>query len=73
MLGCAAFVFGLRWLESLTTFHPERMSASDTKLIPKGAENIWFNSADGIRLNGWFFESESNREEELLYLKQVTA
>ena len=61
-LGCAAFVFGLRWLESLMTFRPARMTAAERQFTPEGAENIWFNSADGTRLNGWFFESQSGSE-----------
>src|SRR5215212_8258149 len=57
VLGCVAFVFGLRWLESLMTFRPERMSAQERKSPPQGAEIVSFSSADGTRLNGWFFES----------------
>jgi fermentation-respiration switch protein FrsA (DUF1100 family) len=58
VLGCAAFVYGLRWLESLMTFRPARVSAAQLS-TPEGAESVWFNSADGTRLNGWFFESAS--------------
>ena len=61
-LGCAAFVYGLRWLESLMTFRPDRMTAAQRESIPQDAENVWFNSADGTRLNGWFFESHSQPE-----------
>ena len=61
-LGCAAFVYGLRWLESLMTFRPDRMSAAERQLTPEDAENVWFNSEDGTRLNGWFFESQSEPE-----------
>lgn len=57
VVGCVAFVFGLRWLESLMTFRPERMSTQERQSAPEGAEIVWFNSADGTRLNGWFFES----------------
>ena len=57
LLGCAGFVFGLRWLESLMTFRPERMSAGELTAIPEGAESVWFQAADGTRLNGRFFES----------------
>ena len=57
VVGCVAFVYGLRWLESLMTFRPERMSPQEIKSPPEGAEIVWFNSADGTRLNGWFFES----------------
>ena len=59
VLGCAAFVYGLRWLESLMTFRPEHISAREWKSTPNGATSVWFNSADGTRLNGWFFESQS--------------
>lgn len=58
-VGCGGFVYGLRWFESLITFHPDRMTAAEMKAIPTGAENVWFNSADGTRLHGWFFESQS--------------
>ena len=59
VFGCLAFVFGLRWFESLITFHPTRLTAQERKSPPEGAEIVWFNSADGTRLNGWFFESRS--------------
>lgn len=62
VLGCVAFVFGLRWLESLMTFRPARMTEAEKKLIPEGAESVWFNSADGTRLHGWFFESQTGPE-----------
>jgi pimeloyl-ACP methyl ester carboxylesterase len=57
VLGCAAFVFGLRWFELFITFHPEPLSANETKSPAEGAESVWFNSADGTRLNGWLFAS----------------
>ena len=62
VLGCVAFVFGLRWLESMMTFRPDRMSETERSLVPEGAECVWFNSADGTRLHGWFFESQSGPE-----------
>ena len=42
------------------TFRPSRMAA--TQVTPAGAENVWFNSADGTRLNGWFFTSQTKPE-----------
>jgi len=60
VLGCAAFVYGLRWLEAAMTFRPSRMAAAQE--IPTGAKDVWFNSADGTRLNGWFFASHKNPE-----------
>jgi hypothetical protein len=59
VLGCAAFVYGLRWFELLITFHPEPLSAHETTSPAEGAEIVWFNSADGTRLIGRFFESRS--------------
>ncbi|HEU4931949.1 MAG TPA: alpha/beta hydrolase [Pyrinomonadaceae bacterium] len=59
VFGCAAFVYGLRTLESMMTFHPVRMSATE---ITDGAETVWFKSADGTRLNGFYFESQSKPE-----------
>src|SRR5262245_54901774 len=60
VLGCAAFVYGLRWLEAAMTFRPSHMAA--TLPTPTGAENVWFNSADGTRLNGWFFPTQTKPE-----------
>ena len=62
VLGCVAFVYGLRWLESAMTFRPDRMTEKEKSLVPEGAESVWFNSADGTRLHGWFFESQSGSE-----------
>lgn len=62
VLGCAAFVYGLRTLESLMTFHPSRMSAKEMKSTHDGAETVWFNSADGTKLNGFYFKSHSKPE-----------
>ena len=62
VLGCVAFVFGLRWLESMMTFRPDRMTEKERNLVPEGAESVWFNSADGTRLHGWFFEGQSGPE-----------
>jgi fermentation-respiration switch protein FrsA (DUF1100 family) len=60
LLGCAAFVYGIRWVESAMTFRPSRMAAA--QVTPSGAESVWFNSADGTRLNGWFFASQTKPE-----------
>jgi fermentation-respiration switch protein FrsA (DUF1100 family) len=62
VFGCAAFVYGLRTLESMMTFHPEPMTEEERQSPPDSAESVWFNSADGTRLNGFFFESQSKPE-----------
>jgi len=55
----AVFVSGLRWLEFFTTFHPVRVAAGQRLTPPSGGENVWFKTADGARVNGWFFESQT--------------
>ena len=62
VFGFLAFVYGLRWLESKMTFQPDRMTEAERNIVPEGAETVWFNSADGTRLHGWFFESQSGPE-----------
>jgi uncharacterized protein len=62
ILGGVAFVFGLRWLEFAITFHPVRVPANQTLAVPAGGEEVWFTAADGTRLHGWFFQSESQPE-----------
>jgi pimeloyl-ACP methyl ester carboxylesterase len=53
------FIYGLRWLEFFTTFHPVRVGATEEWTPPSGGENVWFKTVDGYRLNGWFFESRT--------------
>ncbi|HZI18855.1 MAG TPA: alpha/beta hydrolase [Pyrinomonadaceae bacterium] len=47
----------LRRFEAATTFHPERAPARGTWDAPAGAEDVWFVTADGVRLHGWFFRA----------------
>ncbi len=60
--GVVAVVYGLRWLEFAITFHPVRVAAENRGTPPAGAEDVWLKTADGIRLHGWFFRSESEPE-----------
>ena len=53
LLGVAAFVYGLRWLEWQMTFHPVRSDSRQP--APAGAADVWFTTVDGLRLHGWFF------------------
>jgi len=41
------------------TFRPARLDAKRPPQPPSGAEDIWFTSADGTRLHGWYFNVES--------------
>jgi hypothetical protein len=53
---CVVLFIGLRWLERKMTFHPDRYSPRDAWSTPSGARDVWFTTADGVRLHGWFFE-----------------
>lgn len=59
-IGGAAFVYGLRWLESAMTFHPVQLTADQRIAPPNGAEEVWFTAKDGTRLHGWYFASQRN-------------
>lgn len=59
VFGVAAFIYGLRSLEWQMTFHPVRIDSNTRHTPPAGASDVWFTSADGIRLHGWFFESNN--------------
>ncbi|HEU4714283.1 MAG TPA: alpha/beta hydrolase [Pyrinomonadaceae bacterium] len=59
LFGVVAFVYGLRSLEWHMTFHPVPLD-SNLRQPPPGATSVWFTTADGIRLHGWFFENQTN-------------
>lgn len=54
----AAF-YALRRFESSATFHPERAAFDGLWRVPPGAEEVWFETADGVRLSGRLFHSKS--------------
>jgi fermentation-respiration switch protein FrsA (DUF1100 family) len=51
--------FGIRWLETSITFHPDRWRPGETWRLPRGGEEVWLRSADGVRLHGWFVPAQS--------------
>ena len=53
-LFCALLFFGLRWFERAVTYHPVRYTPGPQWARPANAEEVWFTSADGVKLNGWF-------------------
>ena len=66
LLGGVAFVYGVRSLEWHMTFHPVPMDHR-RKPPPAGASEVWFTSADGVRLHGWFFESSTRSEPTIIF------
>src|SRR6185503_3599950 len=57
-LGLALFI-GLRWFEHAVSFHPVRYDANRGWEQPPQGTDVWFTTNDGLRLHGWFFESNS--------------
>ena len=51
----AALFVGFRWIERAMIFHPVRYVPGEAWTLPHGAEDVWFSTADGVRLHGWFF------------------
>jgi hypothetical protein len=48
---------GLRRIERAIAFHPDAYKPGDVWVLPAGADDVWFGTADGHRLHGWFFQS----------------
>jgi uncharacterized protein len=46
-------------MEWFTTFHPVRTDPNHRPAPPSGGTDVWFTTADGYRLNGWFFQSQT--------------
>lgn len=58
IFGGLAVIYLLRLLERTMTFQPVRIASAELPSPPRGSEEVWFSSADGTRLHGWFFRSE---------------
>ncbi|HEV2706459.1 MAG TPA: alpha/beta hydrolase [Pyrinomonadaceae bacterium] len=50
-------VFLLRRLEHAMTFHPVAYTGDAQWALPERAEEVWFETADGVRLHGWFIRA----------------
>ncbi|MCP4705362.1 MAG: alpha/beta hydrolase, partial [candidate division Zixibacteria bacterium] len=51
------FYFYVRYLERRTTYLPSRIIESNPSSIGLNYEDIYFETSDNIRLNGWFIPS----------------
>ena len=61
VVACGAGFFGLRWFEKAATFHPVRYASGPASNMPQGGEDVWFQTADGLRLHGWFISSRADK------------
>jgi fermentation-respiration switch protein FrsA (DUF1100 family) len=48
----------LRRFEASVTFHPERAPWGGSWRAPRGGEEVWFATAGGARLHGWFVRAD---------------
>ena len=62
VIGCVAFVIGLRWVELAMTFQPARLTMDQRVSPPAGATDVWFTAADGTRLHGWYFKANATSD-----------
>ena len=58
LIGLPVIYFLGRRFEASATFHPERAAAGGLWRVPRGAEEVWFRTSDGLRLYGWHFRTE---------------
>jgi fermentation-respiration switch protein FrsA (DUF1100 family) len=64
--GFAVLVVAMMWLENWMVYPAPRFAAGEWDL-PAGVEDVWFESADGTRLHGWFAEGAGEPQGTLLY------
>jgi fermentation-respiration switch protein FrsA (DUF1100 family) len=57
LIGLPVGFFMLRRFEASVIFHPERAAAGGVWRVPRGAEEVWFMNAEGLKLHGWLFRS----------------
>ena len=55
-----AFPLMLRWFEHNQVYHPLRQLDTSGADLDPGFEDIFFQTSDGLRLNGWFFPARTN-------------
>jgi len=57
LVGLPVGFFMLRRFEASVIFHPARAALAGVWRVPRGAEEVWFRNAEGLKLYGWFFHS----------------
>lgn len=57
MVGALGVWVGIPYLERRWTFFPARSASADRWQMPADAVEVTFPTADGVRLDGWFFGS----------------
>ena len=60
VIGLPVGFYMLRRFEASATFHPERAALGGLWRVPQGAEEVWFETADGVKLYGWLFRASES-------------
>jgi pimeloyl-ACP methyl ester carboxylesterase len=50
----------LRWFEHSQVYHPDRTMMATGAELGRRFEDVWFQAADGLKLNGWFYPAAIN-------------
>ncbi len=50
----------LRWFEHHQVYHPSRVMETTGAELGRPFQDVYFQTDDGIKLNGWFFPGDSN-------------
>jgi len=58
---CVVFIALLYIFQSHYVYYPERILSADPSRIGLQFENVYFETADGVKLSGWFVPSDSTR------------
>src|ERR1043166_3551721 len=57
-LGLLVLYFVLRWFEHSQVYHPSRELEASGGELGRPFEDVYFQTADGRKLNGWFFPAD---------------
>lgn len=57
LVATALFMVAIPTLERSGTFQPARWTAAEPWVLPANSRELWFDTADGVRLHGWLLHS----------------
>ncbi len=60
LLAGLSLVIMLRWFERRHVYHPSRSLDANGSELNRPFEDAFFETADGVRVNGWFFPADTN-------------
>lgn len=59
LIGAPLLFLAVRRFETAIIFHPEKYREGATWRLPRGGEEVWFETRTGARLHGWFVRSQT--------------